>query len=307
MGELFDRYVVVDWSAAGRPTLGRDSIWIAVVDDRPRARVRRTNPSTRHQAAAELAGLNTPELRVLVAVDASLGYPQGTAAWFGLEGPTPWRAMWSHLAADLVDAPDNANDRFEMAARLNRRRGGEGPFWGRPATAPIDGIGTRKPAAMPLHEFRIAETRLRSEGRRPASCWQLLGAGSVGSQTLTLLPILHRMLLAGSVEVWPFTTGLTTPVPVAGVAVVAETWPTAFELDLSRHEVRDEAQVDGVVRRLRAVDRAGELAAWFAPEVEPEQRHAVETEEGWALTPPRSEAHHHDDTDHATSGAFGDA
>ena len=290
MGQLFDRFVAVDWSAASRPVTGADSIWIAVLDDGPFAEPVLANPRTRRLAERALRDLHDPGLRTLVAVDASLGYPAGTAAWFGLDGPAPWSATWTHVAGHLRDDDTNANDRFAFAAALNRRRGGDGPFWGCPRVTPIDGLAARKPATFPLPEFRRVEQRLRAAGRRPASGWQLLGAGSVGSQTLTLLPVLHRLVASatsagGTVEVWPFTTGLTAPSVRPGTTVIAETWPTAYDLDLSGHPVRDAAQVAGVVRRLCDADRAGRLASWFTPDVAPDERRAAEREEGWVLSP----------------------
>ena len=71
--------------------------------------------------------------------------------------------------------------------------------------------------------------------------------GSVGSQTLTVLPVLHRLLAAVPVDVWPFTTGLRRP--ATGRSIVAESWPAAFDLDLTRRSVRDAAQVQGLGRR----------------------------------------------------------
>lgn len=282
MGERFDRYVVVDWSAAARPVTGPNSIWIAVVDaafgDEPRL----SNPSTRRRAEAEIGAAVAGSSRTLVAIDASFGYPAGTARWFDLAGEPPWRAMWCHLAEHVVDDETNANNRFEVAAELNRRRGGAAPFWGRPVRSPLLGLEVRKPSSFPVPEYRLVEERLRAGGHRPASAWQLAGAGSVGSQTLTLLPWLYRSL--GSVDVWPFTTGLAPP--ATGRPVVVETWPTAFDLDLSDHPVRDAAQVAGVARRLRAADAAGQLTRWFVPDVDPADRAVVESEEGWVLAPP---------------------
>lgn len=286
MGELFDRYVAVDWSAAGRPTTGRDSIWIAVLDTGRHPVPRLVNPRTRQLAERELGELRTAAGRTLVAVDASLGYPTGTADWFGLDGDDRWRAMWEHLAAHVTDDERNRNNRFEVAAALNRRRRPPGPFWGRPAAASIEGLDPRKPSAFPVPEFRRVEGHLRGDGLRPASCWQLLGAGSVGSQTLTVLPVVHRLLGRGSVEVWPFTTGLTAPTVPPGRLVVAETWPTAFGFDVHDHAVRDAAQVGAVVRHLRDADAAGDLARWFAPDLPAAERAAVEVEEGWVLRPP---------------------
>ena len=38
---LFNAYVMVDWSAASAPRLGRDSIWIAVAERRAHGKGRR--------------------------------------------------------------------------------------------------------------------------------------------------------------------------------------------------------------------------------------------------------------------------
>ena len=44
--------------------------------------------------------------------------------------------MWDLLAQLVDDRDDNANNRFEVAAELNRRVGpGPGPFWGCPPAA----------------------------------------------------------------------------------------------------------------------------------------------------------------------------
>lgn len=284
MGGLFDRYVAVDWSAAGRPVRGPDSIWIGACDGRRGAHVRWSNPPTRRTAERELRELLAGRERTLVAIDVSLGYPAGTSEVFGISGATPWRAMWTYVAERLADDEANRNDRFALAAALNRRAGGNGPFWGCPAGSSYDGLPPRRPATSSVARFRRTEERLLAAGRRPASGWQLLGAGSVGSQTLTALPVVHRLLVSGPVEIWPFTTGLDVPV-TADSAIVAETWPTAFDLDLGGVAVRDAAQVEGVVRRLRAADESGELAAWFTPPVTATERAAAEREEGWILSP----------------------
>jgi hypothetical protein len=278
----FDRYVVVDWSASSRPSTGRDSIWIAVLG-RDAADPELANPSTRREAERRLEELVADRTRTLVTVDASFGYPAGTADWFGLDGE-PWTAMWRHLEASIADDDRNVNNRFEVAADLNRRRGGPGPFWGRPTGSAFVGLDPRKPERFPISEFRQVEQALRDGGRRPASCWQLLGVGSVGSQTLTLLPILERLRRRRPVDVWPFTTGLGSPTDRSR-SVLAETWPTAFDLELPSDRTRDAAQVDGVARRLRAADETGELADWFAPPIDPATRSNVEREEGWVLAP----------------------
>jgi hypothetical protein len=277
---LFDRYVAVDWSAAAGRSTGADSVWIARLDRDDTVRL--SNPPTRHQARAELSELLSSAGRTLLVIDVSLGYPAGSAQWFGLGGAPAWRAWWDTISAAMTDDERNRNNRFEVAAELNRRSGGPAAFWGCPASFESDHLVPTKPTSFPVPEFRHLEQGWRAAGRRPASSWQLVGVGAVGSQTLTAVPVLAELVSAGA-EVWPFTTGLG--VPESGSVVIAETWPTAFDLDLPAGMVRDAAQVDGVVRRLRSADRSGDLASWFTPSLPPEVRRVVETEEGWALVP----------------------
>jgi precorrin-8X/cobalt-precorrin-8 methylmutase len=202
----------------------------------------------------------------------------------------PWRATWQRIAALLVDDEHNANNRFEVAAVLNRTiGGGHGPFWGCPAGRRYDGLAPTKPSTFPLAEFRATERALRAAGRRPMSVWQLAGAGSVGGQSLTAIPVLERLLTEhGAVAVWPFTTGWTVPSLAAGGVVVAEVWPTAFDPPTPAGEPRDAAQVRHVAERLRDADRDGSLARWCAPPVgglDGIDAAAVTGEEGWVLGP----------------------
>jgi precorrin-8X/cobalt-precorrin-8 methylmutase len=286
-GRLFDRYVVVDWSANGRPVRGRDSIWVAVAGRSGPIEV--SNPSTRRRAESILGELLDDAAdrreRTLVGVDASLGFPAGTADCFAVPGAEPWRAMWTHLERRLVDDDHNRNDRFAVAAELNRRRGAS-VFWGCPAGRIVEGLGPRKPAVFPVEEFRAVEAVLRAEGLRPASVWQLLGVGSVGSQTLTVLPVLERLLRRGGIEVWPFASGAVPPVTEAGSTVVVEVWPTVFTIESSAHAVRDAAQVVSVAAQLRRADDRDELGGWFEPVVPGASGDAVRSEEGWILRPP---------------------
>lgn len=285
---LFDRYVVVDWSAASRPVTGPDSIWVAILDrDGPSELL---NPSTRSGAATTLNELCGSPHRTLLAVDASLGYPAGAAAWFGLEERPPWRAMWRRIADHLTDGEDNHNNRFEVADALNRRGGPPGPFWGRPGSLDLAALAPTKPGAFPIAEFRRCEEALRGRGFRPSSGWQLLGAGSVGSQTLTILPVLDALLARGDVGVWPFTTGPSLRPPASGETIVAETWPTMFDVDVPVGTVRDAAQVVAVAAALRAADRRDELGRWFAIHLDGAQLAAVLDEEGWILAPTPTDA-----------------
>lgn len=273
----FDRYVAVDWSASATPKTGADSIWIA--DQARDGEPTLTNPSTRRAAADALAAIvdAADSERILVGVDAALGYPVGTAQVFGVEGD-PWRSTWRAVAELVTDHDGNGNNRFDAAAELNRRAGpGEGPFWGCPNDDHAPTLRRTKPARFPVDEFRSVERSLRSVGRYPKSAWQLLGVGSVGSQTLTLLPVLYDLL--DQVAVWPFTTGLDDD-PAARV-VIAEIWPSMFVESIPAGMVADAAQVAGTADAMLAADIDGVLTSWLRPEVA--DADAVCCEEGWIL------------------------
>lgn len=297
---LFDRFVIVDWSASAIPRLGPDSIWTCVLDASPSAAPVLENHATRHRAERFLTEvLLSTSGRVLMGADVSYGYPRGFAAAAGLDGVAPWRATWDHLAAALHDDEYNRNDRFEVAAALNARvSDGAGPLWGTTSerhVAPT--LSRRKAPGFPhitrtghaLVEHRATELALRADGRRPGSTWQLAGVGSVGSQALTAIPVLTRLrdhpnLVARS-HVWPFETGLTTD-PTCGRAdaiVHVEIWPSAVPLDTSLHPVKDAAQVFGLAARLRELDADGVLGARFAPDVPGDDVEHVLAEEGWIL------------------------
>ena len=158
----------------------------------------------------------------------------------------PWRAMWDHLADAVVDDDRNRNNRFEVAAALNARISpSTGPFWACPPRLESPTLSMSKAPGFPhltagqLPEFRLTEQVLRSHGSYAFSVWQLLGAGSVGSQALLGIPTvaaLRRPELRDRSRVWPFTTGFTRdPTEGAADAVVhAEIWPGAVSVDLTR-------------------------------------------------------------------------
>ncbi|SRR6056297_1144524 len=283
---MFDRFVVVDWSANSTPKRGRDSIWVAVLDHSGSLWVE--NPATR--AAAERLLLELFEkdraAATLVGVDFSLGFPHGTAAALGLAG-TPWSSMWALLADRITDDDRNANNRFVVASELNRRlTGGAAPFWGCPPSAASDHLATTKPSTSAgLAQFRATEEVLRCQGLYPFSAWQLLGAGAVGGQSLLGIARLHdlRSRLSDRVHLWPFTTGFRPPPPVDGAIVVAEIWPSMLALDVNDGEVRDAAQVAATARWLAATDSEGRLETFFSPVLRPDVSTAALEEEGWAL------------------------
>ncbi len=288
---MFDRFVVVDWSANSTPKQGRDSIWIAVADA---GGVTVANPATRAEAERRLGDVvdDGARARTLIGIDVSLGCPAGTAAALGLDGGEPWRSTVEALSASIADDDRNVNNRFAVAAEFNERMtGGPGPFWGCPPTAASATLAPTKPSTFaPVDEWRTVDAELRRRGRRPFSVWQLLGAGAVGGQSLLAIPMVHRLMQRwpDRVAVWPMTTGLTAPALGEDSVVIAEVWPSMMEpmsvdADESLDMVRDEAQVRSTVAWMVALAASGALAALFAPAVPDAVRPVVEQEEGWVL------------------------
>ncbi len=287
---LFDAYLMVDWSAAATPRQGADSIWMCRRDRDGAARV--VNPATRLAAREVLLEWLAADLargrKVLAGFDFPFGYPRGLAARLGLSGP-PWAALWRTLAEQIEEGAKNANNRFEVAAALNRRVGsGPGPFWGCPEGAAGPHLAMthhRAHEALGLAEKRIADQSISG----PQPVWKLAGAGSAGSQALTGIPVVHWLrhhpALAAAARVWPFETGLRPPAASVGV-VLAEIYPSLIAVTPAPGEVKDRAQVIAIAQHFAALDEAGRLGSCFAPLLAPADRDAVEAEESWILGVP---------------------
>ncbi len=283
---------MVDWSAAATPRKGKDSIWWALLH-RKKGMVRMTcreNPSTRHEATERLANVLNKIARdgdrVLVGFDFPFGYPTGTAARLGMPG-LPWRHMWQAIADDLDDAPDNSNNRIDVAERLNEKLSGEPfPFWGNVREEErfyLVRRGRRPHKCSDLTEWRLCDKRAKTT----SSVWQLAGAGSVGSQVLTGIPRILQLRtdprLAMISQIWPFETGLRyDPRPQI---VFAEVYPSLVEPAPERNLVKDAKQVRTIAAHFASLDEAGALGALFEgdPTLSRVERMIIETEEAWIL------------------------
>lgn len=250
------------------------------------------NIATRREAEAFvqsiLHGIVAREQRALVGFDFPYGYPRGFAKMLGAlkNGDAPWRAAWSALHEHIEDDAKNANNRFAVASALNARCGdGPGPFWGCPPAQRTPHLhSTRKPAPA---VWRTAEQRLHDQRKRPQESWKLLGAGSVGSQAMLGMPVVHRLrecaALADRSVVWPFewTPSQEGDASQRPLVVHAEIWPGVVALDETLHDCRDAAQLLTMARWAAAADAAGELATML-DRPRSEQMHVM-AEEGWIL------------------------
>ena len=247
---------------------------------------------TRHEAIDRLATILTAEVhakrRTLIGFDFPFGYPAGVA--LHLTGRSSALALWDWLDESIQDAPDNANNRYDVAETINCAYPGIGPCWGRPASWSHPDVPTQKsactrPDAHPP-ERRLADRR--AQGAK--TVWQMAYAGSVGSQVLLGLPALKKLAgdprLSGQAAIWPLETGLSVPdAPV----VVAEIYPSLLKTEIRKRinpgEIPDRAQVRVNAEAFARLDKQRRLAPLFKGErgLTAEERRIVETEEAWIL------------------------
>jgi hypothetical protein len=274
MARLFNSYVMVDWSAASKPATGADSIWIGAMtpDARLKLAFKATNPPTRAKAMEELQDLLARCLKrgdkVLICVDFPMGFPAGAAEALKLKGE-PWRAVRDFLLKEMKDKPDNSNNRFALAARMNRlMSGGPFPFWG---CSKKDELTT----------LSVKKTREHKAGE--------IAEYAVGGQALTGIPAIERLRdKFPALKIWPFE------IPLAKLEadaiedvriVVAEVLPSLISSRPEATEIRDEAQVRTLCEALAERDASGKLAALFAGEhkLSDSQKAKIAGEEGWIL------------------------
>jgi hypothetical protein len=299
MARLFDSYVVADWSAASKPATGADSIWIGALtpDSRLKLAFKASNPPTRAKALEELEVLLGRCIkrgdRVLMCVDFPMGFPVGTADALKLKGD-PWRATREFLRKEMKDKPDNSNNRFALAARMNRlMSGGPFPFWGCSKKDELTTLSvkkTREHGPRDVPEYRIAEqVAIAAKKGRLQPIWKIAYAGAIGGQTLTGIPGIERLREKfPAMKLWPFEVPLARldHDGIEGVRVlVAEVLASLNPSRPEAAEIRDEAQVRSLCESLAERDASGKLGAMFAGEkaLTDSQKAKVIGEEGWIL------------------------
>lgn len=267
----FDHIAILDWSAANGPNRGPDSIWLGFPDTPPE------NLPTRAAAAERLTAHVARALsrgeRLLIGADFAFGFPQGFAR--ALTGRDGALAVWQTLAARVRDDARHRSNRIAVAAEINRALPGNGPFWFNPTRADLPGLPHK---GKERHGHGFADLRACERLARGAqSVWKLGGPGSVGSQTLTGLPVLWalRERFAGHVTIWPFE-------PATASVVLAEVFPTlinpAVLAATGPGQIRDAVQVTLLARALARLRDADALDPIFATPHEPGI-----ADEGWIL------------------------
>jgi hypothetical protein len=273
---LFDRVIVVDWSAANLPTSPTNranAIWIGCHDAEGSIEWHhRTRAAAEAQIVSLIHTAREAGLRLLIGCDFAMGYPAGFA--LRLTGEPRVQGVWAWLAGAITDT-DNRNNRFAVASRINAMFSeGAGPFWSHPSGQHWPGLPFRRAgidyAALGLAESRVAETAVP----RAKSPWMLFNPGSVGSQSLLGLPMIHRLSQLPGVAVWPFATP-DAPVVLAEVYPSLLAGPVAI-LANAEGLPADQAQVRLLALALHRLAAADRLAVLFdAP--------SEAAEEGWIL------------------------
>ena len=287
MTTLFDTYLIVDWSAANTPKRGKDSIWIGETRriDRRLHTKPPINPATRSEAMARLTAIFNTELsagrRVFAGFDFPFGYPAGATAL--IAGKASWKALWAALAKAVEDDDANRSNRYALADRWNAEKFEAPHFWGHPHQHCYTNLGPKKPTsdAFLQRQYRIIE-----RWQPPAkSVWQLAYNGAVGSQAMLGMARLQtlREAFKGQCAIWPFETRWATALekPI----IIAEVYPSMFELDEKPGDVKDAAQVRTVAKKFAQLDGEGVFAPLLS---RPQGLNAPDSktvlrEEGWIV------------------------
>lgn len=260
---MFDRIAVLDWSAAGKPVTGENSIWLAVWEN---GEITTRNIPTRAEAEATLVDLMAQEGRLFIGADFVFGAPKVLA--HALTGQASALALWDWLAERVTDTDQNRTNYRDVAALINRQFPGEGPFWGNGTRTDVPGLPRTRPELPPgLERYREAELAGREGGAVPKPLWQLAGIGAVGAQSLIGQAMLSRLRAKGA-TVWPYEP--------LGRVVLSEVYLSflAAEVAADPAPVKDEAQVRLLATALGHLSEAD----WAA--LMPSRDAA---EEGWIL------------------------
>lgn len=291
MPQLFDIYIVTDWSAKNEPgpsekkadSAKKDNIWIGEAQvNGDGIETTETYCRTRARAVEHLQERIAQHLkdgkRVLAGFDFAFGFPQGFAKL--LTGKTGWQGVWQYLADNIQDDELNENNRFEVAAAINMKIDGPGPFWSLPRNQEIEGLTSTSPwkGVNELDFDGQTMSRLRNTDagtKGVQSVWKLYGAGSVGGQTLTGIPAVWKLRnapgIAEHAQIWPFEISMTKKAELAKkpLVVFAEAFPstadaTLRELERShRNAPKDQLQVRALNMELHKADAEGKLFEWF--------------------------------------------
>ncbi|WP_037969397.1 gephyrin-like molybdotransferase Glp [Sulfitobacter noctilucicola] len=254
---------MVDWSSGNDtgPTPRKDAIWAGI--NRGGTAEDPVYLRNRQEAERWLPDLFEAEhsagRRVLAGFDFPFGYPKGFAK--ALTGSADPLGLWDWFEKFVEDTP-RQNNRFDLAGQINLDIGdGKGPFWFNGLQRDINGLSRTKDSyANPFPEKRQSE----AQAKGAFTCWQMGGAGAVGGQVFTGLPVLARLRKRFEATVWPFE-------PLDGDLCFVEIWPSLTVGPNPEEVIKDAWQVSEVARQIAAL-KVEELAEILAVDA---------AEEGW--------------------------
>jgi hypothetical protein len=292
---LFHRLIMADWSAASAPGPKRptkDRCWVGCLDagqSLPELVYCRTRAVAVEQIAAwkaEASGATGGQGKTLIGFDFPFGYPADS----GMSGG---RALATQMGQRLLDEPDDRNNRFDLAAALNQQLlpGQPGPFWGHPPGRVYEGRAPTRPKPWPeaIPEYRLVDAALRGSGIQ--TVWKLAYTASVGSQVMTGMMAVHRLLqrpVFQDARIWPFETAWGDTL---SAVTIAEIWPNLFydrlnlEPAAATYPIRDAQQVAATLLALQRADQQGRIEALLAAPTgfTVEQLAAISGQEGWII------------------------
>ncbi|MEM6578115.1 MAG: molybdopterin guanine dinucleotide synthesis [Pseudomonadota bacterium] len=266
----FDRVAIVDWSG-GNDTGSRprkDAIWIGETHKGQSSEPEYIRNRMEAERALETLIEETlaSRSRLFLGFDFPFGFPAGFAQ--ALTGQADPFAVWEWLE-DRIEDTSHSNNRFDVAADINRRFPGVGPFW-------FNGLQRDIPD-LPRRDIReehgMPERRkVEQETKGAFACWQMGGAGAVGGQILTGLPVLQRLRhrFAGQISVWPFEK---QDRPVTFV----EIWPGLINPAVK------EAERQGGLRDAEQVRLLARVISRLPPDTLCDMLRVNAPEEGWIM------------------------
>lgn len=250
---------MIDWSGGNDrgPTPKKDAIWVCAA----RGGVADEPIYMRNRQVAEdwiltfLKAELTAGRRVLAGFDFAFGYPAGFGRTL-TDSDDPF-AIWQWISDQIEDSP-TANNRFDVAGKINAQFGGIGPFWGNGLKRDIMHL-PRKGLARRDHGMP-EKRRAESDAKGAFPVWQLSGAGAVGSQVLMGVPTLNRLREAfqPDIAVWPFE-------PLDKSIAIVEIWPSLISKSVTATQpvgrIKDAHQVLLLAQTLSALppDQLGDM------------------------------------------------
>ncbi len=279
MFKPFDDFIMVDWSANSKRKTGKDSIWVASLKGASE------NPSTREECCEylkdKLLDAIKRKKRILCAFDFCFGFPIGAIEELRKKEDKEksnlknWEWLWEYLCDKIDDKPNNENNRFEVASKMNSMiSGGNWPFWGFPYNSkePKPKHISIKKGKEPKNN-KLKEKRFTEEEKGGLSVWQLLYNGSVGSQSLLGMARLQELRkdLKEHIGVYPFEDCSKVNI------VFAEAYFSHKILKLNNKiKPKDKAQVVAAVEYCKKLQDEKELKNLFV-----KHNNSDILEEGW--------------------------